>query len=959
MLNRYYTIFLSSVFLLSNAPSHAQDAGIEKIKASRDGWYNVLKGKVMRPFPVLGTWESEVDRLEVLRLSAITGPRRALASSDASQNKRNVYRSFASGALGSHAASLDLYRNPFYIKAKDEYVEEAGKATDPGTAIEEWKRGTERSVDFILKDDYKRNRPEYVISQVDGSYIPANEKTDTTSSSYPSGHTWEGFQQAQALSLIFPERGQELISRAIQYGESRVIQKSHFPTDTIGARTAAYFMLANALADDEIADAIAANSKAMRQEIGNICGNTLRQCLEAEATPLYDEHARANFSIGYYGQRQSTGSTSLAPEHFDPQSGHLLRLRFPYLSAEDRRAIIAGTAYPADSLAGWGSDLQNNQSTWGLINLPAAYNGPTYLYTDVTVEQTAGKADDVAGFGEWDIWKNDIAGAGRLTKAGDGTLVLAGNNSFGGIELQGGKLVLNGKNDFSGSSTISNGDLVINGELLSDIDVKKGGQVSGRGRISKMIVGDGGVVAPGNSIGTVSTASIEFRPGSTYEVEVNAQGESDKILVSGQAAVTGGTVNVQAENGNYGPGTRYEILKANGGLVRGGASNGFDAVTSNFAFLNPYLSYDATSVYLDLVRNGVSICLPGSSKNQCSVGKALEVAGSASEVYRSVVMMDSARAAGALDNLSGEIYDAAQSALAMNSGHLRNAINERMLLDGASTSGPGGWMTSWGYDARIHGGNGAKAVNDNGWGVVAGLDGVLDNGLTVGFFAGHGQSRLSDRQKSRIEVDAYHLGGYTGAAVGTVNLRGGASYAYLDSDASREIWVPGLAGRMRGGMNGWQYQIFGEASTDIAVDADIELSPYAGLAHVGTNLGDARETGGPAALHVRGGADNVTFATLGLRGAVKLPTSDINAFFSGKLGFTHAFGEIHSASQQSFAGGAAFPISGAEVSRNAAVLDAKFTFDIAEQNTITMGYRGTFSKGSTDNGVNLRWDVKF
>lgn len=956
MINIYYTILLSSVFFLAAAPSHAQDAGIAKIKDLRDGWYNVLKGNVMRPFPVLGTWESEADRLEVLRLSATTGPRLDLASDDAEQDEEFVYGSFAPSALGDHAASLDLYDNPFYIKAKEEYVEEAGDATDPGTAISPRRWGTQRSVDFILKDAYRRSRPNSVLSKVDGSYIPANEKTNSTSSSYPSGHTWEGFQQAQALSLIFPERGQELISRAIQYGESRVILRNHFPTDTIGARVAAYFMLANALTDDEITNAIAANSRALRQQIGSICGNTLRQCLEAEATSLYDEHASTNFSIGYYDQRQSTGDTSLVPEHFNAQTGQLLRLRFPYLSVEDRRAIIAGTAYPADSLAGWGSDLQDDQSTWGLVNLPAAYDGPAYLYRDVTVQQTAGKADDVADFGVWDIWKNDISGPGRLTKAGDGTLVLAGDNSFGGFTLNQGKLVLDGKNNLSGNSVVAGGDLVINGELLSDLEVMRGGQMSGRGKLSKMIVGNGGIVAPGNSIGTLSTTSIEFRPGATYDVEVNAQGQSDNILASGQATINGGTVNVVAEKGAYAPSTRYTILKADGGLVRGGAANGFDAVIGQYAFLTPSLSYDPTSVYLRL---DASMCRPGSTGSQCSVGRAIETLGPGNTLYDAILWTDVANGNRTLDNLSGGIYDAAQTALIMNSVHLRDAINKRMLPSDGVSDGQAGWMTSWGHTGRLNGESGTKSVGNSGWGVLAGLDGTLDGGLTVGFVTGYEQSRVTDGEKSRIAVDAYHLGMYAAAEFDAIELRLGGTYSYLDSQARRELWVPGLTGKMRGEMNGWQYQIFGEASTDIVADAKQKISPYVSLAHVGVDLGGLREAGGIGALDVKDSVDNVTFATLGVRGEVKLDT-EMNAFFKGGFGYTHAFGETDGTKRNAFAGtGVGFQSSGASVAKNAAILDAALTFEVAEQNTITIGYRGEFAKEGTNNAANLRWDSKF
>ena len=946
----YKTVLLSSIFILGSTAAHAQDAGLARIAEFRDAWYKVLFEEVVRNYPAPRSWEAEADRLAVNRLKATTGQRRTLASNDSQSDAQLVYGKFAPNALGQYATSNNLFDNDTYKKAI-KYVEDASRVYDPNA---DNGVGRRRSLDFILKEHFLRGRPEAVLNRTTGQYIANYQSIE--GSSYPSGHTWEGYQQAQVLSLIFPERGQDLFSRAIQYGESRVILAAHFPTDTIAARGAAYFTLSNVLADDVITTELAANSRTLRQQIGDLCGNTLRQCLEAQATPLYDAHAANGFSIGYYGQKRQAADTSLVPEHFNLQTGQLLRLRFPYLSVDDRRAIIAGTAYPANSLAGWNSDLQDDQSTWGLINLPGAYDGPAYLYSDVTVRQTAGKADDIADFGVWDIWKNDISGPGRLTKAGDGTLVLAGDNSFGGFTLNQGKLVLDGKNNLSGSSVVEGGNLVINGELLSDLEIMRGGQMSGRGKISKMIVGNGGVVAPGNSIGTLSTTSIEFRTGSTYDVEVDAQGQNDVILASGQATVNGGTVNVVAEKGTYAPSTRYTILKADGGLVRGGAANGFDTVTSQYAFLTPFLSYDPTSVYLRL---DASMCRPGSTASQCSVGRTIETLGPGNTLYDTILWTDVANGSRTLDNLSGGIYDAAQTAMIMNSVHVRDAINKRMLPSDDTADGQAGWITSWGHAGRLNGESGTKTVGNSGWGVLAGLDGTLDGGLTVGFATGYEQSRVTDREKSRVAVDAYHFGMYAAAEFDAIKIRLGGTYTYLDSEARRELWVPGLAGKMRGEMNGWQYQIFGEASTDIIADSKQTISPYVSLAHVGVDLGGLHETGGIGALDVKDSIDDVTFATLGVRGEVKLET-EMNAFFTGGFGYTHAFGETDGAKRNAFAGTvASFQASGASVAKNAAILDAGLTFEIAEQNTISLSYRGEFAKEGTNNAANLRWDIKF
>src|SRR3546814_100933 len=118
------------------------------------------------------------------------------------------------------------------------------------------------------------------------------------------------------------------------------------------------------------------------------------------------------------------------------------------------------------------------------------------------------------------------------------------------------------------------------------------------------------------SIGTLSVATFaRFEEGSFYQVEVDAAGASDRLAVTGDVTIEGGTVQVLAEAGDYQPVTDYAIITA------GGAVDGtFDAVTSNLAFLTPSLAYAADSVTLTLIRNDLSFASAGVTRNQRAAG---------------------------------------------------------------------------------------------------------------------------------------------------------------------------------------------------------------------------------------------------------------------------------------------------------------------------------------------------
>ena len=85
----------------------------------------------------------------------------------------------------------------------------------------------------------------------------------------------------------------------------------------------------------------------------------------------------------------------------------------------------------------------------------------------------------------------------------------------------------------------------MNGSLASTVTLNGGD--AGRQRQTGGLVANGGTLAPGNSIGTLNVNGNFTQNGGTYEVEVNAQGQSDRIHATGTATINGGSVQVLAQ----------------------------------------------------------------------------------------------------------------------------------------------------------------------------------------------------------------------------------------------------------------------------------------------------------------------------------------------------------------------------------------------------------------------------
>ncbi|RFD23995.1 hypothetical protein CER19_27590 [Pseudomonas sp. GL93] len=648
-----YTALKYAFFVWLASPASAlADIDIDTanglIDSKRAAWFKELQSHVITRYPQPGSEAANLDRLGSIAYAQDSGDRYRLAISDASQKsvyKRAIMTQSALGSLTPEktpSAPLDLSTFDSYSHLVDLY----NLASYSYDANEK----KERTADFILKDKFLRGRPKDVLEN--SQYIKNYQSIK--GSSFPSGHTWDGYETAMGMSLVFPERGSEIISRALQYGESRVVLRAHFPTDTIASRIGNYYYLSKMLEDDTLAKTFFELSGDIRKQVeaSKLCSGTLRSCLEAQDSPLTDTQAKENYSLGYYNQMLARDAVVLAPEHIPQQAGALLRFRFPYLKSPEWRQILASTAYPSNSLAGWTFDANNPNANWGLINLPQAFGGPTYFYENFTVNQNPDSDLDLAGFSQVDTWKEDIGGPGGLIKEGSGTLILTGNNTFGGgIDLnqgtlqignggaQGsvlgninnkgtltfnrsddlvfggdisgygniikdgaGTLELTGSNRSMGYTYIDKGVLKVNGTLNHAlVYVESGAQLQGSGEIGQVVVKEGGVLAPGNSIGTLRiTQDLVFKPESVYRVEVDATGRADKLDVAGPVDLQGGRVDVQAQSGDYRPSTTLAIIQAQKGI-----KGQFASVTSNLAFLTPSLAYEPNQVNLNLLRNDI------------------------------------------------------------------------------------------------------------------------------------------------------------------------------------------------------------------------------------------------------------------------------------------------------------------------------------------------------------------
>ncbi|MGO4671726.1 autotransporter domain-containing protein [Bosea sp. 2YAB26] len=561
-----------------------------------------------------------------------------------------------------------------------------------------------------------------------------------------------------------------------------------------------------------------------------------------------------------------------------------------------------------------------------------------------------------------------------LTKAGAGTLVLTGANTF------------------TGATTVNAGTLVVNGSTASATTVNGGGTLGGSGTIGGLAVMSGGTVAPGNSIGTLTIAgNVAFAVGSTYQVEINAAGQSDRINASGIATLSGGAVQVLAENGNYAASTNYTILTAGGGV-----SGRFTGVSSNLAFLTPSLAYDAQNVTLTMSRNGTSFGPGGGgafialTRNQSGIAVAAERLGAGNRIYDSLISATADEARAGFDQLSGEAHAQGVAVAIAESRLLREAILGR--LRGPLLVAPGQsvaaeftadlpnakgaimlpaprfeerftiWGEAVGAQANTNGDGNAASLSQRTGGAILGADLKLyetaAGSLRVGVAGGYTRSNFDvDARLSSGRLESGHAALYAGARLGAWRLDGGLGYSFGETSLTRQVQLRGFGDRLRSDRDSQVAQAFAELGYAFRFE-QFALEPFAQLVLLRVSSGSGLEQGGAAALRVFSGDQNLGFTTLGLRAEAQIGTMPL--FARGLLGWRHGFGELTPRAATAFlAGTTPASVYATAIDRNALVAEAGLDWRATASTTVGITYSAAIGERTRDHALKGRIDIRF
>ena len=218
--------------------------------------------------------------------------------------------------------------------------------------------------------------PDYFGTLSDNTaYLKGPIQDLTESPSYPSGHATYGTTEALLLAILVPERYQQEVTRAAEYGNDRIILGAHYAMDVIAGRTLALYDLAQLLANNPdyvgrpkrdaavISDFQAAVTTARSEITAALqagCGTAIKLCAAEDTSRFRDPAANEAFfrSTLTYGLGVLFDRTATVTEDVGkvaPEAGYLLTAAFPYLTLAQADDILTATEGPGGGFLDDGS----------------------------------------------------------------------------------------------------------------------------------------------------------------------------------------------------------------------------------------------------------------------------------------------------------------------------------------------------------------------------------------------------------------------------------------------------------------------------------------------------------------------------------------------------------------------------------------------------------------------------
>lgn len=237
---------------------------------------------------------------------------------------------------------------------------------------------------FIEKEHFSNPRPYIAAPERIRRYDRAGgDAYSTRSGSFPSGHSNQAYWKAGLLASWLPEVGPQILARASEVGDNRLVMGVHYPLDVIGGRMTGLAAAADRLADPRFAGLLDAAGRELRSVLEARLGTDIPTAVACDRAYLPTSDA-----LSVYRSRMTYGFDRIgpadAPLAVPAEAASLLRAAHPDLTDAQRIEVLRLTAIPS----GYPLDKHGESGGWQRLDLAAATAARATVGADGTVRVT-------------------------------------------------------------------------------------------------------------------------------------------------------------------------------------------------------------------------------------------------------------------------------------------------------------------------------------------------------------------------------------------------------------------------------------------------------------------------------------------------------------------------------------------------------------------------------------------
>ncbi len=536
---------------------------------------------------------------------------------------------------------------------------------------------------------------------------------------------------------------------------------------------------------------------------------------------------------------------------------------------------------------------------------------------------------------------------GSLTKRGQGTLVMTGNNTYrGGTTVEEGTLL--GFNDSFGvtgddATATDNGQVTVNGGIFGVMNAY-----------------NDNFTMKGELTDTASDHSVDItvNAGGTYGVVAGQDVEVGNLTFKEGAGVTvvsaDSDVLVDAFNNKDGV----------TGSVTADKLEGADLAVANpdYAFFDTDIKVEGNKLSSTLTRNDDSVAAFARTASGAAIASVLE-ANTDSKLFASVVDATKQEMANTLDSLSRDMHMAAQNATIVNTTTLARTIKDQANASGQARTakldnGAQIWATGIGNWSNVDAGGASVDMDVDYYAGLVGGEVAYGNGNKVGAFFGTGTTEYDASVAGKIESNDIHFGVYGENDWDAVGVTYGFTYTNQDRDSKRSLLVKDEMGFNAVNYDAEVMQVFGEVSYKGFNTDTFSVEPYAGLSYMRVSADDFTEKVAGHEFKTQLDDQNVGTVNVGVRGAMPFSVGSVNMAVKGDVGYMQFFGDKESTAKMTLGDAGTANLKGEELSGMGAVgfgVDAT----LGKNTTLGVSYTGAFGSDITSHGIGATLRVKF